>query len=73
MLFRATRARRADQDAGSDASSSSCARRCARIRSISSGSSMLAITRKRPPQRAHCSISIQNTRFKRRAQLIRTS
>jgi hypothetical protein len=29
---------------------------------------MLAITLSRPPQRAHCSISIPNTRFSRRAQ-----
>jgi glutamate racemase len=29
---------------------------------------MLAITFKRPPQRTHCSISIPNTRFRRRAQ-----
>jgi hypothetical protein len=34
---------------------------------------MLAITLKRPPQRAHCSISIPNARFKRRAQFMRTS
>jgi hypothetical protein len=26
---------------------------------------MLAITSRRPPQRAHCSISIPNTRFRR--------
>ncbi len=32
------------------------------------GSSMLAITSSRPPQRAHCSISILNTRCNRRAQ-----
>jgi hypothetical protein len=38
------------------------------MRSISSGSSMLAITFTRPPQRTHCSISIPNTRFSRRAQ-----
>jgi DNA-directed RNA polymerase sigma subunit (sigma70/sigma32) len=35
---------------------------------MSSGSSMLAITFRRRPQRTHCSISIPNTRFKRRAQ-----
>jgi hypothetical protein len=29
---------------------------------------MLAITFTRPPQRTHCSISIPNTRFSRRAQ-----
>jgi hypothetical protein len=38
-----------------------------------SGSSMLAITFNRPPQRAHRSISIPNTRFKRRAQFIRVA
>jgi hypothetical protein len=43
------------------------------MRSISFGSSMLAITCSRPPQRAHCSISIPNTRFKRRAQFSRLS
>jgi hypothetical protein len=32
--------------------------------------SMLAITFKRPPQRRHCSISISNTPFKRRAQVM---
>jgi hypothetical protein len=42
------------------------------MRSISSGSSMLAITLSRPPQRAHCSISTPNTRFKRRAQFSAT-
>lgn len=35
------------------------------------GSSMLAIAFKRPPQRTHCSISIPNTRSRRRAQLMR--
>jgi hypothetical protein len=40
---------------------------------MSSGSSMLAITFNRPPQRTHCSISIPNTRFRRRAQLSRMS
>jgi len=55
------------------AASSPRSRRCARIRSISSGSSMLAITFKWPPQRAQCSISIPNTRFKRRAQFSRIS
>jgi hypothetical protein len=34
---------------------------------------MLAITFSRPPQRAHCSISIPNTRFSRRAQFRRRS
>jgi AraC-like DNA-binding protein len=43
------------------ASSPPRSRRCARIRSISSGSSMLAITSSRPPQRANGSISIPNT------------
>jgi hypothetical protein len=38
---------------------------------MSSGSSMLAITFSRPPQRTHCSISMPNTRFKRRAQVSR--
>jgi MacB-like protein len=42
------------------------------MRSISSGYSMLAITCKRPPQRTHCSISMPNTRFKRRAQFSAT-
>lgn len=45
---------------------------CARIRSISSGSSMRAITLKRPPQRSPCSISIPSTRFRRRAQFSAT-
>jgi hypothetical protein len=53
------------------ATSSPRSRRCARIRSINSGSSMFAITFKRPPQRAHCSISIPNTRLRRRAQFMR--
>ena len=35
--------------------SSPRSRRCARMRSMSSDSSMLAITSKRPPQRTHCS------------------
>lgn len=39
---------------------------------MSAGSSMLAITLSRPPQRAHCSMSIPNTRFSRRAQLMAT-
>ncbi len=42
------------------------------MRSMSSGSSMLEITSSRPPQRTHCSISIPNTRFKRRAQFSAT-
>ena len=50
----------------------SCFRRCARMRSISSGSSTLAVTASRPPQRAHRSISMPNTRFSRRAQLSAT-
>jgi hypothetical protein len=33
---------------------------------------MLAITSRRPPQRAHCSISIPNTRFRRCAQFSAT-
>ena len=41
------------------------------MRSISSGSSMLAITFRHPPQRTHCSISTPNTRCKRRAQFRR--
>jgi hypothetical protein len=61
---------RVDRVCGS-ALSSPRSRRCARMRSISSGSSMLAINCRRPPQRAHCSISIPNTRFKRRAQFSR--
>jgi hypothetical protein len=36
---------------------------------MSSGSSMLASTFKRPPQRAHCSISIPKTPLRRRAQV----
>jgi hypothetical protein len=36
------------------------------------GSSMLAITCKRPSQRAHRSISIPNTRFSRRTRLVAT-
>ena len=39
--------------------------RCARIRSITSGSSILAITFSRPPQRRQVSMSIANTRFRR--------
>src|SRR5690606_39009906 len=42
--------------------------RCARIRSIVVGASMLAITRRRPPQRRHVSISMANTRLRRCAQ-----
>jgi hypothetical protein len=38
------------------------------MRSISSGSSMLAITSSRPPQRAHRSISMPNVRLRRGAQ-----
>ncbi len=45
------------------AASSPRSRRCASIRAMSSGSSMLAITFKCPPQRAHCSISIPNTPY----------
>ena len=63
---------RAPSDAVGGASSPR-SRRCASIRSLSSGSSMLAITFNRPPQRTHCAISIPNTRFRRRAQFIRTS
>jgi hypothetical protein len=40
---------------------------------MSSGSSILAITFNRPPQRTHCSISIPNTRFRRRAKIDRFS
>ena len=42
------------------------------MRAISAGSSMLEITGSRPPQRTHCSISILNTRFSRRAQVMAT-
>jgi len=42
------------------------------MRAITSGSSMLAITRSRPWQRSQWSISIANTRFRRCAQLIAT-
>ena len=56
----------------SDTSSSPRSRRCVRIRSISAGSSMLAITLSRPPQRTHCSISMPNTRFSRRAHVMAT-
>lgn len=52
------------------ASSPPCSRRGARMRSISSGSSILAITFSRPPQRAHCSISIpHNAEAQRRGTL----
>jgi hypothetical protein len=57
---------------GSSSSSSPRCLTCARIRSISAGSSMLAITVSRPPQRRQRSISIANTRFKRCIQLIAT-
>ena len=54
------------------ASSSPRSRRCARICSMSCGSSILAITRKRPPQRAHCSISTRRAgQHRRRAELVR--
>lgn len=43
--------------------------RCTRIRSMTAGSSMLAITRSRPPQRRHVVISIANTRSNRMAEL----
>ena len=43
--------------------------RCSRIRSMTSGSSMLAITRSFPPQRLQVSMSMAKTRFKRCAQL----
>lgn len=46
--------------------------RCARILAMTSGSSILAITLSFPPQRAHRSISMPNTRFRRCAQLIAT-
>ena len=46
--------------------------RCARIFAITCGSSMLAMTWSFPPQRAQSSISMPNTRFSRRAQLIAT-
>ena len=39
---------------------------------MSSGCSMLAITRSRPPQRAHRSISMPNTRLSRAAQVMAT-
>ena len=42
------------------------------MRAMTSGSSMLAITRSRPPQRAQHSMSMANTRFSRRAQVIAT-
>ena len=43
---------------------------CARIRSISTGSSMLAITLTAEPQRAQLSTSMSNTRFSRCAYVI---
>jgi len=45
-------------------------RTCARIRSIGTGSSMLAITRTALPQRAQFSTSMPKTRFSRRAHVI---
>ena len=39
---------------------------------MTSGSSMLAMILSRPPQRAQVSISMPNTRFRRRAQFIAT-
>ena len=45
---------------------------CARIRSISTGSSMLAITLTAEPQRTQLSTSMPKTRFSRCAQLIAT-
>jgi hypothetical protein len=47
--------------------------RCRRIFSITSGSSMLAMIFTRPPQCSHFSMSIVKTRFRRRAQFIRTA
>jgi hypothetical protein len=52
--------------------SSSRRSRCARMRLMSAGSSMLAITSSRPPQRRQRSMSIANTRFSLRAQLMAT-
>ena len=54
------------------ASSAPRSRRCASMRAMTSGSSMLAITLSRPPQRAQRSISILNIRFSRRAQVMAT-
>ena len=48
-------------------SSSARSLRCARMRSISPGSSMLAITSSRPPHRRHCSMSMAKTRLSLRA------
>jgi hypothetical protein len=45
--------------------------RCARMRSMSAASSMLAITSSFPPQRRHVSISIANTRLSRCAHVMR--
>ena len=42
--------------------------RCLRIRSITAGSSMLAMTRSRPPHRRQISMSMANTRLRRWAQ-----
>ena len=42
--------------------------RCLRIRSITAGSSMLAMTRSRPPHRRQVSMSMANTRLRRWAQ-----
>ena len=42
--------------------------RCVRMRWITAGSSIAAMSFSCPPQRGHCSMSISNTRFNRRAQ-----
>ena len=45
---------------------------CARILAMTCGSSILAMIRSRPPQRAQVTMSFLNNRFSRRAQLIAT-
>ena len=44
--------------------------RCSRIRSMTAGASMLAMTRKRPPHWRQVSMSMANTRLRRCAQVI---
>ena len=56
--------------AGEPADPAALPARCARIRLITAGSSMLAITCTRPPQCSQVSISNRNTRFNRCDQRI---
>jgi len=62
-------AREANEECGGSPSSARCSR-WERIRSINAGSSILAITLRRPPQRPQRSRSIANTRLSRCAQVI---